>query len=355
MALMLSRPRNPPANTLLPSGSIRLTHQVKFSSSLGSSRARNVVVAPAVDVPHVQRRPRVHRRVDVAEVPLVGRERAVRVLEPLAAHHQQLVLGERRVDVGQRDRVEGQVPRGEPRVLPRVGHRQDVPGVHVGPAGVAAAAALAAAAAAGSGRRRASASRRSSRTACPRSSRRTPAGRPAARRRSRVAGITSRVELVGLAAARLASTSSNALPNAASATAGAAAPAPPGSRPARPSAGTTPRTCVPVPLRVHRRRPGHDVVVDAVLGVRRASPASRTAGAALVSLSQNSSSRRRAVRAGVDLPLQLARAADASTSTRSGPSARSAGRGAPDVPGPGVAEPQVRQHVQRRRLRARRS
>jgi hypothetical protein len=42
MALMLSRPRNPPENTLSPSGSIRFTHQVKLSSSLGSSRVRKV-------------------------------------------------------------------------------------------------------------------------------------------------------------------------------------------------------------------------------------------------------------------------------------------------------------------------
>ncbi len=30
---MLSRPRNPPSNTLCPVGSLRFTHQVKFSSS----------------------------------------------------------------------------------------------------------------------------------------------------------------------------------------------------------------------------------------------------------------------------------------------------------------------------------
>ena len=152
---------------------------------------QEVGVAAAVDVPHVQRRPGVHRRVGVAERPLVGGQRAVGVLEPLAAHRQQLVLGERRVDVGQGDGVEGEVPGGEPRVLPRVGHREDVAGVDVEPAGVAAVPAFAAVAAAGSGRRRASASRRSGRTACPRSSRRTPGGPRAARRRRRTAGITS--------------------------------------------------------------------------------------------------------------------------------------------------------------------
>jgi len=60
------------------------------------------------------------------------------VLEPLPAHDEQLVLRERRVDVGQGDGVERQVPGGEPRVLPRVRHREDVPGVHVGPGRVPA-------------------------------------------------------------------------------------------------------------------------------------------------------------------------------------------------------------------------
>ena len=40
MALMLSRPRKPPEKRWLPSGSIRLTHQVKFISSFGNRRPR---------------------------------------------------------------------------------------------------------------------------------------------------------------------------------------------------------------------------------------------------------------------------------------------------------------------------
>ena len=78
------------------------------------------------------------RRVHVVEVPLVGRERAVRVEEPLAEHHDQLVLGEGRVEVGPGDGVERQVPGGEPGVLPRVGHGEDVERVEVPPPGVAA-------------------------------------------------------------------------------------------------------------------------------------------------------------------------------------------------------------------------
>ena len=79
MALMLSRPRKPPANRLSPSGSIRLTHQVKFISSFGQQPGQEVGVASAVDVPHVQRRPGMHGRVHVAERPLVGGQRAVGV------------------------------------------------------------------------------------------------------------------------------------------------------------------------------------------------------------------------------------------------------------------------------------
>ena len=109
---------------------------------LGQQAAEEVVVTAAVDVPHVQCRPGVHGRVGVAERPLVCRQRTVGVLEPLAAEHQELVLGERRVDVGQGDRVKSHVPGGEPRVLPRIRHGQDVAGVHVEPPRVAAAPSL---------------------------------------------------------------------------------------------------------------------------------------------------------------------------------------------------------------------
>ena len=123
-----SRPRT----GSLPSASSRLTHQVKLTSSLSKTAARGSRGRGRRRCANTsQRRPGVHRRVDVAEVPLVGRQRAVRVLEPLAAQQQQLVLGERRVDVRQRDAVEGEVPGGEPRVLPLVRHRHDVEGVEV--------------------------------------------------------------------------------------------------------------------------------------------------------------------------------------------------------------------------------
>ncbi len=85
----------------------------------------------------VERRPGGDGRVDVGEVPLVGRDLPVRVLVARAQQQLDLLLGE--VDVDQRERraVERQVPGGEPGVLPLVGHRDHVARDHVEPLGVA--------------------------------------------------------------------------------------------------------------------------------------------------------------------------------------------------------------------------
>ena len=87
----------------------------------------------ALDVEHRDRGHGEHRRVDVAEVPLVGRDLPVGVHVPLAQHQEDLILGELRVDVRQGDAVEPQVPGGEPGELPLVGHRDHVAGVQVRP------------------------------------------------------------------------------------------------------------------------------------------------------------------------------------------------------------------------------
>ena len=97
-----------------------------------------VDVAGAVDLEDANRRPCVHRRVDIVEIPLVRRERAIGVHVPLAQHEQELVLRVLSVDVREDDRVEGEVPCREPGVLPRVGHRHDVVGIEVAPAAIAA-------------------------------------------------------------------------------------------------------------------------------------------------------------------------------------------------------------------------
>ena len=95
--------------------------------------ARQGEVAPE----DLQCRPRVHRGVDVVERPLVGGELAGRVHVPLAAQQQELFLGEVRVDRGERHAVERQVPRRVPGVLPGVGHRDHVGVAEVRPRAVA--------------------------------------------------------------------------------------------------------------------------------------------------------------------------------------------------------------------------
>ena len=82
-------------------------------------------------------RPGVDRRVDVAEVPLVGRDLAVGVHVPLAQHQLELLLAEVGVDERQGEDVEGEVPGRVPGVFPLVGHRDDVAVVHVVPVVVA--------------------------------------------------------------------------------------------------------------------------------------------------------------------------------------------------------------------------
>ena len=88
-----------------------------------------------------QRRPGGDRRVDVGEVPLVGRDLPVRVLVAGAQQQRDLLLREVDVDEPERRAVEGQVPRGEPRVLPLVRHRDHVAGEEVEPRDVAQPAA----------------------------------------------------------------------------------------------------------------------------------------------------------------------------------------------------------------------
>ena len=97
---------------------------------------------PPIDLEDAPRRPGMDRRVDVGEVPLVGRQLPVWVHEPLARQQHELVLREVGVDEGERDRVEREVPGGEPWVLPRIGHRDDVGAIQLAPVGVAAGLAL---------------------------------------------------------------------------------------------------------------------------------------------------------------------------------------------------------------------
>ena len=81
-------------------------------------------------------RPRVHGRVHVAEIPLVGGNLPARMQVLVIEHQEELVLGEVGIDEVQRDRVEGQIPRRVPGIFPLVRHRDDVGVHHVGPPGV---------------------------------------------------------------------------------------------------------------------------------------------------------------------------------------------------------------------------
>ena len=63
-----------------------------------------------------------HRRIDVAEVPLISRDLAGRVLISPGEQEVQLLLGKIDVDGGERDRVKGKVPSGKPWVFPLVRH-----------------------------------------------------------------------------------------------------------------------------------------------------------------------------------------------------------------------------------------
>ena len=79
--------------------------------------------------------------IDVVEVPLVGGEFSGRVHVPFAEEQFELAFGEVGIDFRHGQHVEGEVPRCEPRVLPFVGHGENVGRVEVLPVAVANAAA----------------------------------------------------------------------------------------------------------------------------------------------------------------------------------------------------------------------
>ena len=90
-----------------------------------------------VDLEHTPAGPRVHRRIDVAERPLVRRDLPVRMHVPFTQEQLQLALGEIRVHQRERDHVKRQVPRGIPGILPCVRHRDHVFVEQVNPLGIA--------------------------------------------------------------------------------------------------------------------------------------------------------------------------------------------------------------------------
>ena len=102
---------------------------------------KNQIAAAAaflLDLIDAQRRPSMHRRVDVAQGPFVGRQLAVGVHVPLAQEKQELILGEVGVDKRKAHAMEREVPGGVPGILPLIGHRNDVGVVEVRPVRIAA-------------------------------------------------------------------------------------------------------------------------------------------------------------------------------------------------------------------------
>src|SRR5208337_2942940 len=94
---MLSSPRKPPANTLRPSGSLRLTNQLKFQHQSLEGALQETHVGPAqlrLNSVKKQCRPGVDRRIYVAEVPLVGRDLSVGVGIQVPQHQQKLLFRE---------------------------------------------------------------------------------------------------------------------------------------------------------------------------------------------------------------------------------------------------------------------
>ena len=98
---------------------------------------------------HAPARPGVHRRIHVAERPLIRRDLPVRMHVPLAQKQSQLPHGEFGIHHRQRNRVERQIPGRVPRVFPLVGHGDHVFVVQVDPLRVAAHAVSPPAASAG--------------------------------------------------------------------------------------------------------------------------------------------------------------------------------------------------------------
>src|SRR6516162_2822944 len=79
------------------------------------------------------RRPGLYRRVDVAEIPLIGRDLTGRVQINLAQKQVELLLGEIDIDGQQRELVKAMVPGGALLFHPQVGIRDDVIADHVEP------------------------------------------------------------------------------------------------------------------------------------------------------------------------------------------------------------------------------
>ena len=83
-----------------------------------------------------------HRRIDIAEFPLVGRQLSIGRFVPFPQEERELLFCEIRIDQRERDGVERQVPGREPWIFPLVRHGEHVIVVYVNPVSIPALLAL---------------------------------------------------------------------------------------------------------------------------------------------------------------------------------------------------------------------
>ena len=97
-----------------------------------------LAAALLVDLVDAPRRPGMHRRIDVAERPFVGRNWPFGCMYHSRSISSELLLGELRIDQRQRHAMERQIPGGVPGIFPLVGHGDDVGVVQMRPLVIAA-------------------------------------------------------------------------------------------------------------------------------------------------------------------------------------------------------------------------
>ena len=125
-----------PGEHVAPGGILAVDPPVEVQHQPLKRSFQETQVRPAEGPLHLveeERGPGVHRRIHIAEVPLVGGNLPIGVGIETAQHQQELLLGEIEVHQRQGDRVEGQVPGRIPGILPLVRHRDHVGVQHVKP------------------------------------------------------------------------------------------------------------------------------------------------------------------------------------------------------------------------------
>src|SRR5438132_2674956 len=96
----------------------------QFVKTLFEKLAVSFARANSIHVVNTPNGPGMNRRIQIGELPLVSGNLAVRMLKLFKQQEPQLLLRELRIDQRERHAMKRQIPRGEPRILPLIGHRQ---------------------------------------------------------------------------------------------------------------------------------------------------------------------------------------------------------------------------------------